>query len=488
MSDIVLWIIIISLTCVLLYLICRGIGNLILWFANIRLELHNKNMDKESSRIAIEKKRYDILQVRPDQNGYLPVLLNSLEDIQGRVLNHIDMSIGGPKIQTQPLLPLQPIIQNTENTDFFYRWKNNKLPKNGQIWLGKNRETGEDFYTTLDELHSILISGIPDFGKSTFARLILAQALLQGSKFAIIDPHLGAGEDSLGASFETLQGYLFSPIARTENEQLATINLITKELMNRLTGKSTDKTPLLLVTDETNQMLENPAIGKALIDALNKIVNQGRKVFVYALSVGQNFHSHIMTTSVRNSYISIFSVASRSDVAKLISNSYEFAQITTKLIKGEIAYYKYGMSSIVVLNTPNITSKDMQMISFGMRQKPKEITTQYEWIDENPLPATSNYGKDSVRNPLPNGGENYQNGSGVEVAGSGEKAASNLDLEVVKTGIGSGDARKQRVKRMLRIQTPFTEIIKSEWGATGGNDYQKASKELRSIIAELLGG
>lgn len=49
-------------------------------------------------------------------------------------------------------------------------------------------------------LYSTLLGGLPGSGKSTLARLILAQSALQRSRFIVIDPHLGAGEDSLGES------------------------------------------------------------------------------------------------------------------------------------------------------------------------------------------------------------------------------------------------------------------------------------------------
>ena len=470
-------------------MVAQLIGSLILKIANIRLELHNKSMEKEKNKIAVERERNTLLYIKPDNLGALPIPTESLPDLQNEILRKYDLIYAKPGSSGQSSAMVQASIPNPSmGGDFFNRWKNNKLPKDGKIWLGTNIENGEEYYEYLDDIRSALIGGIPGMGKSTFARLILAQILTQGGKFAIIDPHLDSGDDALGASFKAVEDKLVCPIGRDPAEQLRVIATVRSIINDRLSGRSVDKFPIIFATDETNQMLEDTTLYKELVSLLGLIVNQGRKARVYAISIGQNFHSRIMDTTVRNSYISIFSVCSRKEVAKLISGNTEFAEIAEKLTRGQVAYFKYGTGGTTVLNVPNVTANDLFMITFTMQKSaPKEIVAKHEWIDE-PLPIEHDYRKETFRKPLPIDDNMEAVGSSLEVAGSGEKATSNDNREVGKIGkwTTSEVGRKVRIKEMLKNQIPFNEIVRSEWGVTGGNAYQSAARELRAIIAEII--
>lgn len=485
-----------------LYIIVSLLKWVIIEFSNLRLKLHENNTEKLNREIGLARKQQDLRLIKPSEKGLMPIPVDSLDDESTMrwVQDQYKLAYAPPKANIALMDQPKISIPLEANISLFDRWRSNQLPKDGRIWLGQNLETGKDEFTTLHDLHSVLIGGNTGMGKSTFARLVIGQALLNGSKFVIIDPHMEAGEESLASSFVAIQKRLFLPIASNEDEIVKTLNLVYTEVTNRISGKSQDRTPLILVTDETNSLLQRDFVYKALIRVLNIIVPQGRKVFVYAISLGQNFNSSIMDTTVRNGYVSIISFYSRKDVARLISGDSFFADIAASLKIGEIVYRK--LNENVRIKVPNVTSHDINLIMSGLAQIEKNKKPAHEYIDDvayslsEPIAphydenSPSKVRKEVLRNPLPLEVDQGTNGSGSEVAGSGEMSTSKPNWEAVKTADGKRWSKEQiaRIKAMLENEISMAEIVKSEWNVTGGNAYQSAAKELRSIIALIVAG
>lgn len=485
-----------------IYIVITLLKWIIIEFSNLRLKLHENNTEKLSREIGLARKQQDLRLIKPSEKGLMPIPIDSLND-EGTmrwIQDQYKLAFAPPKANI-PLMDQPKVsIPLEANISLFDRWRSNQLPKDGRIWLGQNLETGKDEFTTLHDLHSVLIGGNTGMGKSTFARLVIGQALLNGSKFVIIDPHMEAGEESLASSFVAIQDRLFAPIASNEEEIIKTLNLVFVEVTNRINGKSQDKTPLILVTDETNSLLQRDFIYKALIRVLNIIVPQGRKVFVYAISLGQNFNSSIMDTTVRNGYVSIISFYSRKDVARLISGDSFFADIAASLKIGEVVYRK--LNENVRIKVPNVTSHDINLIMSGLAQMAKNKKPEHEYIDDVPYRfsepidehlrqnSPSNVRKEEVRIPLPLEVANVASGSGWEGEGSGEMSTSVHRREAVKMEDGKRVSKEQiaRIRHMLENEISMAEIVKSEWNVTGGNAYQSAAKELRSIIALIVAG
>jgi hypothetical protein len=88
---------------------------------------------------------------------------------------------------------------------------------NSLVGQGRKLVLGYDENGVLEgdwtDLYSTAIGGMPGQGKTTSQRFFACQTALHGARFAVIDPHYGAGPDSLGATLEPLGGTFLCPIA-----------------------------------------------------------------------------------------------------------------------------------------------------------------------------------------------------------------------------------------------------------------------------------
>jgi hypothetical protein len=238
-------------------------------------------------------------------------------------------------------------------------WKNGDLPKDGFI-LGIDDE-GKNIVKPWSSLFSTIVNGGSGTGKSTLVRLILAQALLQRAKFLIIDPHFGAGEESLGESLFPLRPFMIGDVAHSDPEMIKILEYLTLLGKNRLQGIDQSKEPIFLIVDETTSLLQRSDVAKALTLALGQIAQETRKVGIYAICLGQNFNSSVMSTDVRNSFASVLSTASHRDtLGRLISK--RAGQDLEMLRKPRALYYKVG-DEHEIFSVPNCTADDINNLA-----------------------------------------------------------------------------------------------------------------------------
>ena len=482
----IIFIIIFSL--ILIYIVVKLIGSLILGISNMRLKLHENDSIKKERDIKLQDKISNLGYILPTADGILPVPRSALEDVD--TFAFTKEQLASKRKPNSVILP--PNISGGQQVsvggipDFFSLWQNDKLPKDGKILLGFNAANGEPVISSFGEMYSTLIGGQPRSGKSTFVRFLIVQALLQGGKFVVIDPHVDAGQDSLAGSFEVISSKLYAPIARNTQDQLNLIELVKQEIKDRLTGKKKADFDLIFITDETGQMLSDPNTGKPLEELLGIIVNQAGKARVYAISIGQNFHSRIVSTVVRNSYISIVSTFSRKEVARMLSGDQNFAELAETLQVGQIVLYKRHESMII--NVPNVTSRHVGLIAME-----KQMLTSGKVIDAeySVIPATQSR-KVEERYPLqkewideaddePNGNPD---GSGQVVAGSGFA----LPLQTQLPAHLKAD-KLEKILEMMNEMKSATQIIKEVWKVDSkGDAFQKAAVEYRQYLAYIAKG
>lgn len=449
---------------ILIIIVCAGL--LIFWaikgtiwfiiaISNLRLKLHENKIAKEKMNAEAQKQINNLTYVYPDQKGILPVPRHVLEDpdtinwnkrryseIFGGSINHTSTTHQGTIADVAP--------------DFFSLWQNDKLPQD-KFLLGYDVKTNEPIIVSFKDLYSSIVGGLPRSGKSTFVRLILIQAILQNSKFAIIDPHANAGEDSLAGSFYAVEDMLLYPVARTIEAQITTITNMYNLVKARINGEQPANQDIVLVIDEIGEVLSNTNTHKPLVDLLNLIVNQAGKIRVYVIAIGQNFHSNNIATTIRNSFISVFTTQSKKEVAKLLSNHPDFGEIAENIQVGQVVWS--GRSGLKIINVPNITSRQVDLIAQSMRKgkRPKEITASY-----------------SVG---PVSGE--ISGDEGEISG---KSISTFESS------GLDQKRLLEIKRRVKLLESNTKIITEVWGVpSSGNDFQKAAREYRRYMAALVG-
>lgn len=471
---------IIVFSLILLNYVVKGIGNLILGISNLSLKIHENNAAKRSKDIKLQGDLTNLSYVTPNQQGVLPVPRSSLDDdtyIEWMKTQYMSI-FGRPK---SVILPPSSIGDQHGSTminggvpDFFSLWQNDKLPKSGKILLGYNDATGEAVTSSFGEMYSSLVGGQPRSGKSTFVRFLIVQALLQGGKFVVIDPHADAGEDSLAGSFEAIGHKLYIPIAKNVQEQLNTIATVKQEIEDRIKGKKAADFDLIFITDETGQLLSDINTAKPMTELLNLIVNQAGKARVFALCIGQNWHSQTVSTVIRNSFISFFSTFSRKDVAKMMSGDVAFAEAADTLKVGQVVWGKRHEN--IILNVPNVTSRHVSLVvqmDGNIKKKP--------FIDgEYSIVPTTEYRKQEERYPL-------RDKEWIDEESSGKVVASSGFSRPLPTGLSA--EKMAQIVEMIGDVKSATEIISTVWGVEKqGDGFQKAAKEYRIYLAEIAKG
>ena len=348
--------------------------------------------------------------------------------------------------------------------DFWALFTGGHLPEQGFL-LGYSLDDGQPILADWRNLYSVLIGGQSGAGKSTLIRSILAQSALQGGRFLVLDPHYGAGEESLGASLQPLQARMIAEPAASADAMLDALHYMASAGRNRLQGKDQDKTPLILVVDELTALLQRSTIAAELTATLGQIAQETRKVGVFCLAIGQQFSSAVMSTPVRNSFVSYVTCRTRRDVARVMSGSNTFGKAAETLTTGQ-AVWMTPAGEFHRLAVPNTTQKHIQLVAQSL--EPHHLAAATSAPASAPTSPAA-----SPRQP-----------EALPVALS---AAANEAANAVVDGAGSVfDPRAARVRQLILENRTSREIIGEVWGTTGGDSYRKASVEYQAIVRQLI--
>lgn len=476
-------------------LIVLGFGGLAYYsaiaYANLIKFMRIK--DAEASRFEAEtrlvwleaaKREADIDLVPASPNGHLPVARRLLAN--GSLITD-QLHLISQEIDTRR--PVQPVPQSLSyaphfarvdaptkvdldgespqlavatNSNFWSLWTAGELPDNGFL-MGHNLSDGAPVYADWKKLYSALIGGQSGSGKSTLIRNVLTQSAIQGGRFIVLDKHYAAGEESLGASLYPLRSRLMCDIAATDKQMTEAIKLMRHIGAQRLAGKDGDKSPVILVVDETTALLSRSDIADELKHLLGEIAQETRKVGVYALCIGQNFHSKIMDTTVRNSFVSYLSCRTRPDVARVMAGSNEFGKIAGELRTGQCVWMDTN-GEMVRIAVPNTTQKHVEMVA--------------REIDGSPLGTT---GSTSGSEVVPSGTVDNE----IVHCGTSQEPAPEPLVEPA-SNIVSDAVKVRMVRDMMANCAGVNEIIRQVWGVQSkGRAYQSASAELNQIMAHI---
>jgi len=85
-------------------------------------------------------------------------------------------------------------------------------------------------------------------------------------------------------------------------------------------------------------LLQRSTIAAELTATLGQIAQETRKVGVFCLAIGQQFSSTVMSTPVRNSFVSYVTCRTRRDVARVMSGSAAFGKAAETLTTGQAVW------------------------------------------------------------------------------------------------------------------------------------------------------
>ena len=353
--------------------------------------------------------------------------------------------------------------------NFFELYQSDQLPKD-KFLIGFDLEDEQPVIAGWNHLYSALIGGQSGSGKSTLIRNVLAQSALQGGRFAILDPHFASGDESLGASLMPLRKQMLFDVASNDNEMVQAIKYIADVGKRRLSGKDADRTPLVLIVDETTALLNRGNIAPELIGLLEMIAQETRKVGVYAMCIGQQFSAETMKTTARNSFVSMLSCRARRDVARIQSGNIQFAKLAEQLTVGQ-AVWMAPTGEVRRIAVPNTTQRHLEAIGQVISGEYTDITQRSASTPVEPLQR-------SLLKPLPaaSWADDFEDEGSEE--GSGDRSGNAQSLTI----------RDQRALQMFREGCSPTDIVKTLWEVAGGTSYQKAAKEFNDLLRAQIGG
>lgn len=422
--------------------------------------------------------------IQPDANGRLPVHVEALRTGAGAAAtfetykasymqnvshyhNNKETVVNGAEQQTM----IEAVADEAAVVapSFAELYQLGKLPDKGFL-MGFDMDTGAPVIIGWADIASTLIGGLSQTGKSTLVRGLLAQAALQGSRFIVIDRHYSSGEKSLGGSLEPL-GELVQCIAHDDKTIMAALKLVVQIGQARLNGVDKDRTPLVLVVDEITALLLRDGLKEVLINVLGLISQETAKVNVYALCIGQNFHSKVMDTTVRNSFVSFISTRARQSVARVMAEDNEFASLASALEIGQAVWLTPG-GRLLTLAVPNCTAADLEMVT----------GSGYSVVDEDHASTSGNTVFQTHSKRIPEATKTAQNddtGMPSEYPGNGSGMRSGMPT-------ASQDPRVEHVRRLTREGKTSIEIVKEIWQVSQGSAYVKAQAELAEIMRTLV--
>lgn len=417
--------------------------------------------------------------VRPDANGLMPVHQSLIDSnviaeqvlallashlLNGRPQANVPNSISyAPHMITKTDIKAEggadvPALPAFTPKSFLELFQGGQLPKDKFV-MGYDLESGSMVEATWKQLYSALIGGQSGAGKSTLIRNILAQSALQGGRFVVLDPHYASGEESLGQSLSPLRSLMLCDVASNEKSMADALRFVADVGQRRLRGEDGDRTPLILVVDETTALLSRNAIKNQLLEVLGMIAQETRKVGVYAMAIGQNFKGEIFDTSARNSFVSMLSCRARKDVARVQSGNSEFADIAESLTIGQCVWMQPS-GDVLKIAVPNCTEQMVDVVAKTI-EKPAKTQPQ-ALLEVEPVPS-----------PVP---------SSVPQVNEGR-------VEWTEAEPATMDARAARVLQLYTNGASQSEIIAEVWNVDGkGRAWQQASREFNDILRNALKG
>lgn len=355
--------------------------------------------------------------------------------------------------QTTAALPGATVAQLEAKPagDFWSLYSAGQLPDKGFL-MGYSLEDGKPITATWKDLYSALIGGQSGSGKSTLIRSVLAQSALQGGRFAVLDPHFGAGEESLGASLMPLRNLMMCDVAANEKAMLDTVRLFVHIGQRRLKGDP-DRQPHILIVDELTSLLSRSSVAGELNDLLGMIAQETRKVGVFALCIGQQFHSDFFDTTTRNSFVSYVGCRMRRDVARVMTGSKSFADVAEQLVIGQAVWMTPG-GEVHRLSVPNCSQQHIELIAQRVtRGESDGAKVVYTPVNHPQIEATD------------------------------KPPVNHLETTYKPPG-----ANELRVIELFKSGATIAEIVRDVFNATTGKPYTDGVFAVQAIIRDTLNG
>jgi hypothetical protein len=236
-----------------------------------------------------------------------------------------------------------------------------RVGKGNPLLLGYDLAEGGELTGSWLDLYSTVVAGMSGTGKTTTQRFLACQTALHGARFAIIDPHAGAAEDSLAGTLAPLQGAFVCEPASTDKAILEVVRYVADVGRRRIEGKDSDTTPLILWADELTSLLGRSAIGDDLAELLERIAQEYRKRFVFVCGSGQIWTAARATSELRDSFASVLCHRMKRSQARLLLPTDEAEQVERLATGTAVLWRTSGETQTIAI--PNTTAGDVSRVA-----------------------------------------------------------------------------------------------------------------------------
>ena len=235
-----------------------------------------------------------------------------------------------------------------------------RVGKGNPLVLGFDQDDGTEISGTWLDLYSTAIAGLPGTGKTTTQRFLACQTALLGARFAIIDPHAGAADDSLAATLAPLSSAFVCEPASDDKAILETVRYVADVGKRRITGKDSDTTPLILWADELTALLGRSTVGDELAALLERIAQEYRKRHVFVCGSGQIWTAARATSELRDSFASAIVHRMKRGQARMLLPTEEAATVE-RLVTGHAVLWRTSGATQTIA-VPNTTAADVARV------------------------------------------------------------------------------------------------------------------------------
>lgn len=236
-----------------------------------------------------------------------------------------------------------------------------RVGRGNPLVLGYDVTSGAELAGSWLDLYSTAVGGMSGTGKTTTQRFLACQTALQGAKFAIIDPHADAGDESLAATLRPLSSAFLCEPASDDKSIRETVRLVADMGRRRVQGKDDDTTPIILWADETTALLGRSSVGGELAELLERVAQEYRKRHIFVCASGQIWTAARTTSELRDSFASVVCHRMKRSQARMLLPTEEAEQAERLEIGRAILWRTSGVTAKVAI--PLTTAQDVATVA-----------------------------------------------------------------------------------------------------------------------------
>jgi len=346
-------------------------------------------------------------------------------------------------------LPEPPAQLNAGGVPTFGELLNaGRIGKGNPLVLGYDEADYTQVSGTWLDLYSTIVSGMSGTGKTTTQRSLACQTVLQGARFAVIDPHAGAAADSLAATLQPLRAAFVCEPASTDKAILEVVRYVADVGRRRIEGKDCDATPLILWADELTALLGRSSIADELAGLLERVAQEYRKRFVFVCGSGQIWTASRTTSELRDSFASVVCHRMKRAQARLLLPTDEAEQVERLATGHAVLWRTSGVTQTIAI--PNCTAQDVERVG-TMVATPRHTN----------MPNGSQNEAWNMPNDMPKGSQTYANGTLAYSAPASAEAkhAAQMFMEGADPAAIVLALRNVRSSEGKRYQVALAEVL-----------------------------